>query len=173
MPARARSRSRTRPRTPRTTRVPLEPTALLAEAEGLVRFHGFAWQRGRPTAATTGKNVIPELARRHHVTTRSITRALQVAKRTRRAEQRTVPVSYGRGLAAAFAGQQRVDPRPAPAAAAPANPSPPPSAARTPTNAAGTLARALVAFLCRPEGASRQTIEMTMALLEVIKPSRG
>ncbi len=173
MPARARSRSRQRQRTPRTPRVPLEPNALLAEAEGLVRFHGFAWQRGRPTAATTGKNVIPELARRHQVTTRSITRALQVAKRTRRAQQRTIPVSYGQGLAAAFAGLQRVDPRPTAAAAAPANPSPPPSTAGTPTNSANALAKALVAFLCRPEGAPRQTIEMTMALLEAIKPSRG
>jgi hypothetical protein len=168
-----RVRSRSRKRTPRTPRVPLEPNALLAEAEGLVRFHGFAWQRGRPTAATKGKNVIPELVRRHQVTTRSITRALHVAKRTRRAEQRTIPVSYGQGLAAAFAGQQRIDPRPVPAGAAPMPPSVPPPAAAPSTTSANILAQALVTFLCRPDGAPRPTLELAMALLEAIKPTRG
>ena len=171
MPARARSRSRSRKRV-RTPHPPLEPHALLAEAEGLVRFHGFAWQRGRPTAAMKGKNVIPELACRHQVTTRSITRALQAAKRKRRAEQRTIPISYGQGLAAAFAGQQRIEPRPASAAAAPPSPSPSSPATATPTSAADALAKALVAFLCRPDGAARRTIDMAMALLEDLKPSR-
>jgi hypothetical protein len=172
------TRPRKRPVTPRT---PVEPDALLVEAETLVHFHGFAWQRGRPTAALKGKNVIPELARRHHLTTRSITRALQVAKRNRRAQQRTIPVSYAQGLAAAYAGQQRVDPRPraAAAAAAPAYPTPLPSPAALastgalPTTAAQALATALVAFLCRPDGAARPTIEMAMALLEDIRPRRG
>ena len=170
MPARAHPRPRPRKRA-RSPRAPLDPNALLAEAEGLVRFHGFAWQRGRPSAATKGKNVIPELARRHQVTTRSITRALQIAKRKRRAEQRTIPISYAQGLAAAFAGQQRVDPRPRVAVPAPTHPSSPPAPAAPPTTAAGALAKALVAFLCRPDGAARRTIEMAMALLEDIKPS--
>lgn len=164
----ARTRPRKRTVTPRT---PVEPDALLVEAETLVHFHGFAWQRGRPTAALKGKNVIPELARRHHLTTRSITRALQVAKRNRRAQQRTIPVSYAQGLAAAYAGQQRVDPRPRVTTAAPANPSPLPSPAAPPTTVAAALGKALVAFLCRPDGAARNTIELAMALLEDIKPS--
>lgn len=155
-------------------RVPLDPPALLQQAEDLVRFHAFAWQRGRPTAASKGRNVIPELARLHGVTVRTITRCLATAKRQRRGRQRTHPVSYQEGMVAAFAGKSVLQPRlvALPAALEPKTPvgaTATGSGEPTSSDSMEALAQTLVRFMRKPQGAPRVVIDLSMTLLDALR----
>lgn len=141
----------------RATKQNLRPDMIYKEAQHLVQYQGYSWERGRPSVKNNKKGVIKFLSTKYGVTARWIRACVKKAKAAEKMKTVVKPVSYSAGLAAAFAGNRALKPEVTKIS----------NADNIKDNIQG-IRGALMDMLKNSKGYSWRAIELAKALLEEI-----